>query len=235
MGGAEDALSVAETFGEVARALADQEDLDATLDKIVKLAVNTIDACEEAGILLVRSEEVTSAAATGDVPRTLDRIQASTGEGPCFDAIKEHEVFRTANLENDDRWPRFSRRAHEETGVRSIIGLRLFMEDDTMGALNLYSTAPNAFDDTDVALGSVFAAHAAVAMKAARREEQLEQKAETRDVIGRAKGILMARSGVSDDEAFNMLVKASQRMNIKLREVARRIADQELPPEPPPE
>lgn len=104
-----------------------------------------------------------------------------------------------------------------------------------MGALNLYSTAPNAFDDTDVALGSVFAAHAAVAMKAARREEQLEQKAETRDLIGRAKGLLMARSGISEDEAFDILVKASQRMNIRLREVARRIADQAWPPEPPPE
>ena len=64
-----------------------------------------------------------------------------------------------------------------------------------MGALNLYSTANDAFDDSDVALATVFAVHAAVAMSAARRQESLEQKAETRDVIGRAKGILMARSG----------------------------------------
>ena len=94
-----------------------------------------------------------------------------------------------------------------------------------MGALNLYSTATDAFDDSDIALASVFAVHASVAMSAARREESLEQKAQSRDLIGRAKGILMARSGVTDDEAFEMLKKASQRMNVKLREIAHQIAD----------
>lgn len=232
-GEAEDALSVADTFGEVARTLANERHLDTTLDKIVKFAVNTIDACEDAGILLEQGGQITSAAATSDVPRTLDRIQAEIREGPCLDAIKEHEVFRTDDLNRDDRWPRFARRAHGETGVSSIVGLRLFMEDNTLGALNLYSTAPNAFDDTDVALGSVFAAHAAVAMAAARREEQLEQKAETRDVIGRAKGILMARSELTDEQAFDMLVKASQRMNVKLRDLAQQIADRRPPPELP--
>ncbi len=83
-----------------------------------------------------------------------------------------------------------------------------------------------------MALGSVFAVHASVAMAAARREESLEQKAETRDVIGRAKGILMARSRVTDDEAFAMLKAASQRMNVKVRDVARHIAEQKPPPEP---
>ena len=228
-GEAEDALSVAETFGEVARTLATEPDLDTTLDRIVKLAVKTIDACEDAGILLVQRGEITSAAATSDVPRTLDRIQAEISEGPCLDAIKEQEVFRVDDLNRDDRWPRFARRAHEETGVSSIVGLRLFMDKDTMGALNLYSTVPNAFDDTDVALGSVFAAHAAVAMAAAQREEHLERKAATRDVIGRAKGILMARSGVTDEQAFEMLAGASQRMNVRLRDLAEQIAGQVAP------
>ena len=70
-------------------------------------------------------------------------------------------------------------------------------------------------------------------MSAARQQESLEQKAETRDVIGRAKGILMARSGASDDEAFAMLKAASQRMNVKLRVIAEQIVEQKPPPEPP--
>ena len=101
-----------------------------------------------------------------------------------------------------------------------------------MGALNLYATALDAFDESDVALGSVFAVHASVAMAAARRQDNLEQKAENRDVIGRAKGILMARSGVSDEEAFAMLKAASQRMNVKLRDIAKGIAEQPSAPEP---
>ncbi|MDQ3305290.1 MAG: ANTAR domain-containing protein [Actinomycetota bacterium] len=81
----------------------------------------------------------------------------------------------------------------------------------------------SAFDETDVALGSVFAAHAAVAMSAARREEGLERKAASRDLIGRAKGILMARENVTDEQAFDMLRRASQRLNVKLTTLAEQV------------
>jgi GAF domain-containing protein len=228
----DEVIQVAETFASVARTLAeDPADMQGALDKIVTLAVENLDACEFAGITMVEKGRVTSPASSNDLPRKVDEIQAETGEGPCVDAIKEHEVFQTGDLRNEVRWPMFSTRAHEETGIRSILSIRLFVEEDTFGALNLYSTLENAFDESDVALGSVFAVHASVAMSAARREHGLEQKAESRDVIGQAKGILMARSGVSDEEAFAMLKGASQRMNVKLRDVARRIADQ--PPEAP--
>lgn len=223
----DDVVHVAETFATVARTLAEfHDDLQSALDKIVHLAVENLDACEFAGISLVEKGKITSAASSNDVPRKVDQIQSEVGEGPCIDAIKEHEVFQTGELKKDGRWPNFSQRAHDETGISSVVGFRLFVEDDTMGALNLYSTAPDAFDDSDVALGSVFAVHASVAMSAARREESLEKKADTRDVIGRAKGILMARSGATDEQAFEMLKRASQRMNVKLRDIATRIADQ---------
>ena len=226
-----DEVALAESFGEVARALA-HDDLQAMLEKIVRLAVEHLDACEYAGISFVEKTRITSPASSNDIPRILDAIQSETGEGPCIDSIREHEVFMTGHLEREVRWPRFSSRAHRETGVCSVLSLRLFVDEDTMGALNLYSSVCDAFDDIDVAVGTVFAAHAAVAMAAARREQGLERKAQTRDVIGRAKGILMARSGVSDDDAFAMLVRASQRLNLKLRDVAQQIADQQ-PPLPP--
>jgi transcriptional regulator with GAF, ATPase, and Fis domain len=226
----EDVVQVAETFARVARTLAEsQDDLPRSLDKIVQLAVENLDPCEFAGISLVEKDNITSPASSNDVPRRVDKIQSELGEGPCIDAIKEHEVFQTGDLRNEKRWPEFSRRAHEETGVCSILSIRLFFEEDTMGALNLYSTAHDAFDDSDVALGSVFAAHASVAMLAARRQEGLERKAESRDVIGRAKGILMARSGVDDEQAFALLVRASQRMNVKLRDIAQQIAEKQAP------
>lgn len=219
-----DSVSVAETFAQVARTLAAQDDLQTTLDKIVGLAVETLDACEFAGISLVKGRKITSPASSNDVPRILDEIQSEVGEGPCIDAIREHEVLESGNLASDDRWPTFARRARDETGVCSIVAFRLFAEEDTMGALNLYATSANAFDDTDVALGSVFAVHAAVAMESARREETLEQKAASRDVIGQAKGMLMARSDIDEDRAFDMLKSASQRMNVRLVDIARRIA-----------
>ncbi|MDQ4098473.1 MAG: GAF and ANTAR domain-containing protein [Actinomycetota bacterium] len=221
----EEVVRVAELFADVARSLAAPGDLQEQLERIVNLAVEQLDACEFAGISLVEGRQITSPASSNDLPRIVDAIQSELGEGPCIDTIREHEVFQTGNLPAEARWPNFAARAHEEAGVRSILALRLFVEGDTMGALNLYSTRRDAFDETDVALASVFAAHAAVAMASTRREEQLERKAASRDLIGRAKGILMAQSGVDDARAFDMLRRASQRLNVKLVDVAERVVD----------
>lgn len=216
-------LRLAETFGAIARALAADDDVQVTLDKIVTLAVETLDDCEFAGISLVEGRTFSSPASSNEVPRILDHIQSDLGEGPCIDAIREHEVFQTGDLAAEDRWRLFSKRANGETGVKSILSIRLFIEHDTMGSLNLYSTHRDAFDDNDVALASVFAVHAAVAMAAARRNQNLLRMAESRDLIGRAKGILMARQHVSNDQAFDLLRRASQRLNVKLNQIAEQI------------
>jgi len=228
----EEVVQVAEMFGEVARSLAAHDDPEAILTRIVHLAVQHLEACEFAGFSMVEGRRITSPASSGEVPRIVDAIQSEVDEGPCLDAIKEHAVFQTGDLAHEKRWTKFAARAHEETGVCSILSMRLFIEADTMGSLNLYSTEPDAFDDHDVALASVFAAHAAVAMSSAKREENLERKADSRDLIGRAKGILMARSDIDDDQAFELLRRASQRLNIKLVAVAEKVVERR-PDDPP--
>ena len=225
--GQEGVIDVAEMFGKVARSLAHHRDVDSTLHDIVGLAVEHLDACEFAGISLIQGRTITSPASSNDVPRIVDAIQTEVDEGPCLDAIKVHGVFQTGNLQGEERWPAFATRAYEETGVRSILSVRLFVEEETMGALNLYATAADAFDSVDVALASVFAAHAAVAMSAARREESLERKADSRDLIGQAKGILMARSHIDEHQAFDLLRRASQRLNVKLVQVAEDVVEGE--------
>jgi GAF domain-containing protein len=223
--GRDDELVAAEVFGEVARQLVSEHLVPATLQRIVELAVEHLEACEYAGITTIEAGRISSPASSDDVPRIVDAIQAEVGEGPCVDAIREREVFITGDLLSERRWPQFSRRAHQETGVTSILSIRLFVERDTMGALNLYSRRADAFDATDVALAAVFATHAAVAMSTARREANLERKAASRDLIGRAKGIVMALRHISDDEAFALLRDASQRLNVKLTAVAQQVSD----------
>jgi GAF domain-containing protein len=220
----DEVVRVAEMFADLARLLAQSDDVQTILDQIVDEAAGQLRGCEYAGISQVdRGNRITSPASSNDIPRIVDRIQEETDEGPCIDAIREHEIYRTGDLAGEERWPQFAKRAQRETGITSICSFRLFIEGDTMGALNLYSTASDAFDDTDVALGAVFAAHAAVAMSAAHRDERLHRMAENRDIIGRAKGLLSAHSGVDDAEAFDILRRASQRLNIRVIEVAKNV------------
>lgn len=55
--------------------------------------------------------------------------------------------------------------------------------------------------------------------------DQLQAALASRDVIGQAKGILMAAMRCTADEAFALLVKQSQAQNRKLAEIAAELAD----------
>lgn len=217
-------LELAEIFAEVARTLLAADSEEATLERICKLAVETIDGCDHAGISLVDGRRIETRGASDHVPTAVDRIQYAADEGPCLDAIRDHETLHVEDLADEERWPSFAHRAADETGVRSMLSFRLFAEEETIGALNLYSKDVGAFDEEADRVGAVFAAHAAVAMVGARRAHQMDEAIRSRDTIGQAKGILMAREGISEDEAFDLLRRASQRMNVKLRTVAEQIA-----------
>lgn len=220
---------LATTFAQVARTLLSERDLDTILRKIVAVAVEEIDACESAGIELIEKRVIRLFAASSEVAHRISEAQNEVGEGPCLSAIEEHATFRTDDLERDDRWPAFAARVRTDTDVRSILGFRLFAEEDTMGALNLYSSRPNAFDAQALATGSILAAHAAIAMSWAREREYMQAAIDNRDVIGQAKGLLMARRNITGDAAFELLRQASQRLNVKLQSVAEQVIHQTDP------
>lgn len=67
--------------------------------------------------------------------------------------------------------------------VRSAVFFQLYLErndDDRLGALNLYSMRPDAFDDEAVELGEVFAAHCSAVLAAAF--ERLRQESQQRNI-----------------------------------------------------
>ncbi|HUQ39850.1 MAG TPA: GAF and ANTAR domain-containing protein [Acidimicrobiales bacterium] len=213
-------VELAETFAEMARELMAADSLPETLARICKAGVSTVDGCDHAGVSLVRKRKITTEGASDGVPNRVDAIQYEVGDGPCLSALSATEVIHVDDLTSDSRWPAFSSRAAKETGVRSMLSFRLFVAGDTLGALSLYTRAASAFDDEADLVGAVLAAHASVAILSATQAADKDEAIRTRDVIGQAKGILMASRGVSEDEAFELLRVASQRLNVKLRDVA---------------
>lgn len=226
---AEEDFVLSDVFAEIARQLLAEEGHQATLDRICTLAVATIDACEHAGVSLLEGRRIHQVSSTGDVPQTVDAFVEELGEGPCIDAVESHVPVLTGDLRQDDRWLDFGRRAYDSSGVQSIASFPLSGSPQTYGVLNLYSKQAHAFTDDDVHMATIFSAHAVVAVAAMHEQQHFDAALAGRDVIGVAKGILMARSNVSDDEAFDLLRKASQRMNRKLRDVAEAIATGEGP------
>jgi GAF domain-containing protein len=192
-----------------------------------------------AGITLLDAAGPHTLAATGDGARRVDAFQYDIGSGPCLDAYRNRVVFRVDSTTSDTRWPEFLRHARAE-GVGSILAFPLIVRQDGLGALNLYAESERAFGPPEERIGLAFAAHASITLSHAQgywREEQARQHLEvaltTRGVIDQAKGVLMARTGRSADEAFESLRRASQRSNRKVFDLAQEIVDstqKALPP-----
>jgi GAF domain-containing protein len=178
-------------------------------------------------------EEIRTVGATDPRAELIDSVQYETQEGPCWVAATElRRLVITANTAEDERWPKFSRRTASEVGVFSMMACRLVTGDPprAKGALNYYAAEPGSFSEEDQHLAILLAAVTAVVLDAAERQAQLSEALETRSVIGQAMGILMAQSDVSADAAFDQLRAASQRMNMKLRDLAQAIAESTAKP-----
>jgi len=220
-----DTNALAETLSDLARSLQQESSLDETLSGIALAAVQTVPGAKHAGITAVRARRrLTTVAATDEVVRDVDEVQYETGQGPCVDAAYEHRTLRLSDMAEEQRWPEFSRRALA-LGVRSMLSFQLYVVGDDLGALNLYSSDPDSFTDDSEYIGLMFASHAAVAMAGAQRQREMDDALALRDTIGQAKGILMERHRISADQAFGVLVRASQRTNIKLTEISRRLTE----------
>ena len=213
-----------ERVADIARRLAEAESLDETLQRVVDLAEGYIEHCHGATMMTVRDGQVITPAFSNLDALGADEAQHATGEGPCLTAMRGEETIFIDDLDAEERWPQWRERV-SELGWRSMVGLRLFMADDTLGALDLYSRQPGGFDGHSRALGMVFASHASVAIKAAVSEAGLEQALQTRDVIGQAKGVLMEREKLTGQQAFDRLRRLSSDHNIKLRDLAEDIAN----------
>jgi GAF domain-containing protein len=198
-----------------------------TLESITGSAVHVVDGAEHAAISMSHGRKaIETVAATSDLSEQIDRAQYDTQQGPCLDALYDQALVRMTDDEAEERWPDFTERIRG-MGIRSMLCVRLFMQGDDVAALNMYSSHADAFDPDDEDIARLLGTHAAVALAAARKMDQLEHKADNRDLIGQAKGILMERHDLDADTAFQVLAKASQDANLKLIDVARRVADRD--------
>jgi GAF domain-containing protein len=202
------------------------ESANSVLEAVTSLAQRVLPNCDAASISLVSDGRTTTPVCSHDLARDVDQSQYDTGEGPCLQAIRTGRVMRIDSVADSSLWPEFSSRATDQ-GVASILSLPLPVRNDVIGALNLYSTKAEGFDEVSEETATVFARQAAAVLAnavAVQRAEQLARHLtvalEHRDVIGQAKGILMATEGIGPDQAFDLLRRASQRSNRKLYDLA---------------
>lgn len=215
-----------DVLAELARIVLAEETLDSVLSKVVDLTKQVIVGADEVSMTLVRRGRAETAAYTGEMAMQADERQYGLGTGPCLDAARGGEILYVSDMQTEARWPDYAPQA-AGVGVRCSVSIPLPIQEDLIGALNIYSRSADAFDPRDTRAGEAFAAYAAIAVanadtftSTAEAAEHLRRAMASRATIEQAKGVLIAQSGCDPDEAFTLLVRASQRENKKLRDVA---------------
>lgn len=118
-------------------------------------------------------------------------------------------------------------RARGRHGIRTIYSSPLVVNDQPIGALNMYAEAPHAFDaEARVAIAQLTALAAATITAAMRHYDEatltdhLRVALSSRAVIDQAMGIVIGMQHCAPTEAFDVLRTVSQNRNIPLRQVA---------------
>jgi GAF domain-containing protein len=218
--------SMAELHEALARVVLADRDLSDVLTDITRIARRAMPSVEAASITLIRDDKPFTAGYDGQMALDADELQYERGYGPCMDAGRAGQMFLIDDMRSDQRWPDYAQHvvAH---GVLSSLSVPLPFQGVTIGALNTYAGQPKVYDDSDIELAQEVAAWVAVAVgnaeAAGRTSDDLTQLRTvmlSRALIEQAKGILMERHKIKEDDAFTILTHASQRSNTKLRDVA---------------
>jgi hypothetical protein len=102
--GDDEVREVEGALADLVEALFAADTVEGTLQELVALAKASLEACDGAGVLLLRKDgSSVSLAESGDLIRELDRAQLDTGEGPGLEAAASGEAVVAADLSTEGR------------------------------------------------------------------------------------------------------------------------------------
>lgn len=209
-----------------------QGDLEATLREVARSTCVIFDAAG-AGVMLIDDNQVLHYVGATD-PRSaaLEAAQEEAGEGPCVDSLIHDVVVMTSDIATDPRWPVVSE-AVGGLGIHAVLGVPIHIGGSTVGSLNTYRDRAGEWHNSEVA---AIQAHARVieellgtAILAREKHtiaEQLRHALESRVVIERAVGVVMARRGIDAVGAFNELRLEARSQRRRVVDVAQSLIDE---------
>jgi ANTAR domain/GAF domain len=191
-------------------------------------ATLTVPGCDHASLLVRKNDRYVTVGASDRLAQRIDDLERRSGDGPCIDAIEEETPQIETDLTTPSQWPQFAAGLLAETPVRGAMGFRLLVDKHKGAALNLFSDTPNLFNSESAGRAAVLASFASVAINAIAKGEDaasLRRGLLSNREIGKAVGMLMLLHDLTEQEAFDLLRRHSQSLNIKLADVARQIIE----------
>jgi transcriptional regulator with GAF, ATPase, and Fis domain len=224
-------VEIASLLRELTAGLIASDDLDEALESLVATTAQAVPGESWCGITLIRAGAPTTQAASSPLTGRLDDIQYKIGDGPALTAIRAREMVVVGDLAEETRWPQW-REAALQDSISGVLSMPLDIDDQVIGALNLYAAQPHAFSP-DVQLATMLVAeHTGLLLAAVLDRGRLTGLAAdlsaalaSGETVNRAIGIVMAQRGCRAEEALEVLQQASTTLHAPLHEVADRLVN----------
>ena len=120
--------------------------------------------------------------------------------------------------------------AHDQPGIAVVFlcGDNTFSLEGAAAGTSAISVLPSSSPPCVLEASIKLAAHRARELRSAREEvAEVRRQLENRKAIERAKGILMRRTGLSEQEAYRILQRTSQDRSVPMVDVAREVLESE--------
>ncbi|MCL5047798.1 MAG: ANTAR domain-containing protein [Firmicutes bacterium] len=164
---------------------------------------------------------------TGEQARFLTTAQLDNGHGPVLDSIVESSVKVYKVDSTAPKGLKHFDDVAKSGGIDTALSVPLVCADDLCIVTAYYFGQPQEWDEADLEVISSFSKIAAWQLcsqktlnELSAQVRQLETAIASRDIIGQAKGILMAQKHITAEQAFVLLRSKSQVLNKKLRDIA---------------
>ncbi|MCW2525955.1 MAG: hypothetical protein JWM76_815 [Pseudonocardiales bacterium] len=230
-------IEVAKTLASVGRELLEQPEAGRLHERTVEVAAKIIGCPGVALLRISKNGSVSGLASHGPAFTNHDLLKTtSAGGGPAIQAVRDRRTVLADDLSIERRWPDYTAKLLAASTIRSVLAVPFQVAAHDGGVVVFYADQAGYFVDALCDLARVFADHVATALAyraACDRAEHLDVALTTNREIGSAVGILMERHGISDIEAFDLLRRRSQDLNIKLRTIAQSLVTSGLLPAGP--
>lgn len=207
---------------EVSRAIVSRRYLDEILALVVGLTADLTGSKICSVMLLDDNRKELVIKATQSLSKAYrSKPPLKVGESISGAAVERKQPVTVLDV-REEKGYRHPEMAKKESLI-SMAAVPMMIQDRVIGVLNCYTSVEHVFTEDEIRLLTGVANQAAIAIDNTRLvSEKIEavEKLETRKKVERAKGILMKKKGLAEDEAYRLLQKQSMSMRRSLGEIA---------------
>jgi two-component system, response regulator PdtaR len=214
-----------ETISKISDAIASGLYLEDILKLIVTITAEVMNSKICSLLLLDEKKGELSVKATQSISEAYNKKPAlKLGHGIAGKTALSGKPIISKDVRTDPRYNNVE--IAKKEGLCSLLCVPLKVKDKIIGVLNLYTSEPHDFIESEIRIFTTVANQAAVVIENAQllvRTKIIQEELASRKSVERAKGILMKAQGCTEDDAFRRIQKLAMNTRRSMKDIAEAI------------